>query len=102
MALLLFDAQLSSSLPQYNIIYGGSGAMPIDELLFHFHIKAPSSLARLRFLNILFVSFRRLNPHRLECISDLKLELGAYSFPSCLAYLVNQAPEDRLPGNARS
>ena len=43
--------------------------------LFHFHIKAPSSLARLRLLNILFVCFRRLNPHHLECISDLKLEL---------------------------
>ncbi len=46
-------------------------------ILFHFQIKALSSLARLRLLNILFVCLRRLNPLRLDFIFDLKLVLVA-------------------------
>jgi hypothetical protein len=43
--------------------------------LYQFQIKAPSSLARLRLLNIQAVCLRRLNPRRLDCIFDLKLVL---------------------------
>ena len=42
--------------------------------LYQFHIKALSSLVRLRLLNIRSVCLRRLNPHRLDFIFDLKLE----------------------------
>jgi hypothetical protein len=40
--------------------------------LYQFQIKALSLLARLRLLNVLFVRLRRLNPHRLDFILDLK------------------------------
>jgi hypothetical protein len=43
--------------------------------LFQFHIKALSSLARLRLLNIRNVCLRRLNPRRLAIIFDLETEL---------------------------
>jgi len=43
--------------------------------LFQFQIKALSSLARLRLLNVLGVRLRRLNPRRLDIILDLKSEL---------------------------
>jgi hypothetical protein len=43
--------------------------------LFQFQIKALSSLARLRLLNVLPVRLRRLNPRRLDFILVLKLEL---------------------------
>ncbi len=43
--------------------------------LFHFQIKALSSLARLRLLNVLSVRLRRLNPLRLDFIFELKLVL---------------------------
>ena len=46
-------------------------------LLFHFQINAPSLLARLRLLNVLFSMLRRLNPRRLDVIFDLKPELSA-------------------------
>ena len=39
-------------------------------ILFQFQIKALSSLARLRLRNVLFVSLRRLNPHRFDFIFD--------------------------------
>ena len=45
------------------------------ESLFQFQIKAPSSLTRLRLLNVLRVRLRRLSPRRLDGISDLKPEL---------------------------
>ena len=41
---------------------------------FQFQIKALSSLARLRLLNVLPVRLRRLNPRRLDFILDLELE----------------------------
>jgi len=44
--------------------------------LFQFHIKALSSLARLRLLNVHFSTPRRLNLRRLEIILDLELVLG--------------------------
>jgi hypothetical protein len=44
-------------------------------VLFQFHIKALSSLARLRQLNVRICTPRRLNPRRLEIILDLKLVL---------------------------
>jgi len=44
-------------------------------LLFHFQIKALSSLARRRLLNVLPVRLRRLLPRRLDIIFDLKPEL---------------------------
>jgi len=40
---------------------------------FQFQIKAPPSLARLRLLSVLPVRLRRLNPHRLGGIFDLKI-----------------------------
>jgi hypothetical protein len=40
---------------------------------FQFQIKALSALARLRLLNVLFSTPRRLNPCRLEIILDLEL-----------------------------
>jgi hypothetical protein len=43
--------------------------------LYQFQIKAPSSLARLRLLSILFVCLRRLILRRLDGIFDLKSEL---------------------------
>jgi hypothetical protein len=43
--------------------------------LFQSQIKALSSLARLRLLNVLVARLRRLNPHRLDFILDLELEL---------------------------
>jgi len=43
--------------------------------LYQFHIKALSSLARLRLLNVLPCTPRSLNPRRLDIILDLKLEL---------------------------
>ena len=42
-------------------------------MLFQFQIKALSSLARLQLLNVRVVRLRRLNPHRLDFILDLKL-----------------------------
>jgi hypothetical protein len=41
---------------------------------FQFQIKAASSLARLRLLNVLTVRLRRLDPRRLDLIFDLKPE----------------------------
>jgi hypothetical protein len=43
--------------------------------LYQFHIKALSSLARLRLLNVLPCTPRSLNPRRLDIILDLELEL---------------------------
>ena len=47
-------------------------------VLFQSQIIALSSLARLRLLNVLTVSLRRLNPHRLDIILDLELELNPH------------------------
>gem|GEM_PF-3556329 len=44
-------------------------------LLHQFHIKALSSLARLRLLNVRTCTPRSLNPRRLDIILDLELEL---------------------------
>jgi hypothetical protein len=46
--------------------------------LFQFRIKALSSLALLRHLNVLISTPRRLNPRRLDFIFDLKLVLAAF------------------------
>ena len=51
-------------------------------VLHRFQIKALSSLARLRHLNVLSVRLRRLNPRRLDFIPDLELVLV------CLALVV--------------
>ena len=45
-----------------------------QEALFQFQLKALSSLARLRLLNVLSVRLRRLNPRRLEITLDLELD----------------------------
>ena len=42
--------------------------------LYQFHIKALSSLARLRLLNVQSCTPRSLNPRRLDIILDLELE----------------------------
>jgi hypothetical protein len=47
------------------------------QILYQFQIKAASSLARLRLLNVRIVSLRCLNPRRLDVIFDLKLVLLA-------------------------
>ena len=47
----------------------------MNRCLFHFQIKALSSLARLRLLDVLSVRLHRLNPLRLDFIFDLKLVL---------------------------
>ncbi len=52
--------------------------MPLISMLFHFQIKALSSLARLRLLNVLPVRLRRLNPLRPDFIFDLKLVLRVF------------------------
>jgi hypothetical protein len=57
--------------------------------LFQFQIKAPSSLARLRLLNILIVCLRRLSPSRLDCIFDLEPEL-LYKLESIMINQLNQ------------
>jgi hypothetical protein len=46
-------------------------------LLYQFHIKALSSLARLRLLNVLPCTPHSLNPRRLDIILDLELELAS-------------------------
>ena len=48
--------------------------------IYQFHIKALSSLARLRLLNVLSCTPRSLNPRRLDIILDLELELKGCSF----------------------
>jgi hypothetical protein len=45
------------------------------QTLYQSHIKALSSLARLRLLNVLPCTPRRLNPRCLDIILDLELEL---------------------------
>jgi hypothetical protein len=52
-----------------------SGLTGAEGWLFQFQIKAASSLARLRLLNVLTVCLRRLDPRRLDVIFDLKSEL---------------------------
>ena len=47
-------------------------------VLHQFHIKALSSLALLRLLNVLLRTPRSLNPRRLDIILDLELELLRY------------------------
>jgi len=65
-------------------------------VLAQFQIKALSSLARLRLLNVLFVSLRRLNPRRLDFIFDLKSEFVRI-IPALLALLLLAAD----PASAR-
>jgi hypothetical protein len=47
----------------------------LRNLLFQFQVKAASSLARLRLLNVPPVRLRRLDPRRLDVIFDLKSAL---------------------------
>jgi hypothetical protein len=46
----------------------------VQAMSYQFHIKALSSLARLRLLNVLSCTPRSLNPRRLDIILDLELE----------------------------